>query len=334
MKKTGFILTTIIFMLAACNNNETTSKVFKDSSVSLGGNLVYDVFYSFEQGEIARVKRSDWDICFSVPLQTAAIRINEGSGVELFNAGSKNDWENPIISGGRNVTQKLWNEKSDWHVGAFNRYTDPDEVFNYSWGTYNHGTTYNVDGDSIYIIKLTDGSQKKLFVEKRDGYDNYYKLKWANIDGSNPDSAQVDMTISNKNFVYFSILDNSVIEYEPDADTWDLLFTVYKEKIPAGTSYIDYNVMGILTNLGYTTGKVEDKNPVDACDCDAGTFIETADAIGWDWKTFDNNTQEYTVTSNLSYFVKNTDGKIYQVYFTDFEGSKSGIVSFNFASIR
>lgn len=332
MKKFGFIFS-IILLYTACDSTEE-EKTFNDQSISLGGNLVYDVFYSFEQGEIARVKRSDWDICFSVPLQTAAIRINEGSGVELFNAGSKEDWENPDLTGGTNVAKKLWNDKSDWHVGAFNRYTDPDNVFNYSWGTYNHGTTYNVDGDSIYIIKLTDGSQKKLFVEKRDGYDNYYKLKWANVDGSNLDSAQIDMTETDKNFVYFSILDNSVIDYEPDSDTWDLLFTVFKEKIPINGSYIDYEVMGILSNLNYTSGKVEGKGPAEACDCDAGAFVETANAIGWDWKTFDNNTQEYTITNNLSYFVKTSDGKIYQIYFTDYEGSKSGNVSFKIASIR
>lgn len=328
MKNILFFLIISTILIFSCKKDEPTNG-FEDEEVSLGGNLVYDVFYSFSQGEVAKVKRSDWDIAFSVPLQTATIRINEGSGVELFSVGGAADWENIVISGGSNVLKKLWNDKSDWLKGAFNLYPDPDNVFNYSWGTYDHASTYNVIGDSVYVIKLTNGSQKKIYIEKRDGHENKYYLKWADPDGSGLDSAIIDMAVNNKNFVYFSLVDNKVIDYEPDADLWDLLFTVYKAQVPTGPdSYIDYDVMGVLTNEGYKSTKIEEKDPIEACSCDSDSLIQQADLIGWDWKVFDNQTQAYTITNNLSFFVKDNDNIMHQIYFTGYDGTKSGNITF------
>ncbi len=328
MKDIIFFLLFFSFIVTSCKKEGSTNG-FEEVNLSLGGNLVYDIFYSFNQGEIAKVKRSDWDIAFSVPLQTATIRINEGSGVELFSAGGKDDWENIDISGGSSVLNKLWNNKSDWLIGAFNRHTDPGNVFNYSWGTYDHAITYNVIGDSVYVIKLTNNEQKKLFIEKRDGHENKYYIKWANLDGSDSASAIIDMAVNNKNFVYFSLVNNKVIDYEPDTYTWDLLFTVYKAQIPTGAdSYIDYDVMGVLANQGYSVAKVTGKDPENACSCDADNFVQEADLIGWDWKEFDDQAQTYLLTKQLSYFVQDSDGNKYQIYFTGYEGKQTGNISF------
>jgi hypothetical protein len=329
MNKSFFVYSILVILLFfSCNKDETTNG-FEEISISLGGNLVYDIYYSFNQGEIAKVKRSDWDIAFSVPLQTAAIRINEGSGAELFSAGSANDWNNLKIPTGTNVVDKLWNDKSDWLIGAFNRYTDPSNVFNYSWGTYDHAVTYDVLGDSVYVIKLTDGSQKKIFIEKRDGHENKYYVTWANLDGSDSTTAIIDMNVSNKNFVYFSLKENKIVDFEPDADLWDLLFTVYKEKIPINPgSFIDYDVMGVLINQQKSVAKVDDKNPEDACLCDAENFTNEADIIGWDWKEFDNQNKDYVLDKQLSYFVKVNDNETYQIHFTNYNGTQTGNISF------
>lgn len=329
MKKSILLyFTSLIFLFLACKKDNTTNGS-EEVNISMGGNLVFDVFYSLNQGEIAKVKRSDWDIAFSVPLQTAAIRINEGSGVELFSAGGVEDWNNIEIPTGTNVLNKLWNDKSNWLSGAFNQHSNPGNVFNYGWGTYDHAVTYNVLGDSIYVIKLTNGSQKKIFIEKRSGHENKYYLTWANLDGSDSTSAVIDMNVSNKNFVYFSLSDNKVVDYEPDSDLWDLLFTVYKAQIPTSPgSFIDYDVMGVLINQQKTAAIVTGKNPEDACSCDATGFSDKTDIIGWSWKEFDTQSQEYRVDNQLSYFVKVSENETYQIYFTHYDGNQSGNISF------
>jgi hypothetical protein len=328
MKKILYLAAIAALFLSSCKDEKTPAK-FEDVTVSMGANLVYDVFYSFENGPV-KVVRSDWDIAFSVPLQTASIRINEGSGVELFTAGAAAAWDSLSINPSDPNLKKLWNDKSNWLNGAFNRNADTTQPFNYGWGTYDHAITYNVLGDSVFVVKLTTGTFKKFFIEMRDGHANIYFLKWANLDGSEPDSASIEMgQYASKQFVYFSIVNNEVVAYEPDKDTWDILFTAYKEKVPMGPGvYMDYDVMGVLANQGYTIAKVSGAKPDNACSCDAPDgFVDKANTIGWDWKISDH-AGGYAIPDTLNYFVKTPSDTEYQLYFTAYGGMASGDISF------
>jgi hypothetical protein len=330
MKKILLLAASVAVLFSACDKEEEKSD-YKDVTISLGANYVYDVFYSLENGEVAKVKRSDWDIAFSVPLQTAAIRINEGSGVEVFTAGSAADWDNLSINPTDPTFKKLWNDKSNWLNGAFNRNAITSNPFNYGWGTYDHTVTYNVLADSAYVIKLTDGSYKKFLVEKKDGHANANYLKWADLDGANPDSAIIAMgTYSLKNFVYFSIVNNEIVSYEPDSDTWDLLFTYYKERIGMGPGmFMDYPVMGVLTNQGCEVAEVSGIKPTEATSADSENgFVSDANAIGWEWKVTPQGSGQFTIPDTLGYFVKTPSDKEFQIYFTSFGGSTTGDVTF------
>ncbi len=328
MKKYIFYAIIPVVALLSCHDDDKDNNSFKEESISMGSDLVYDVFYSFSTGEVAKIQRSDWDIALSVSLQTASIRINEGSGVELYPAGTVADWSTIDVTS-VNPANMIWNEETDWLKGAFNRGAGSPNAFNFGWGTYNM-TTHNVVADSIYIIKLTSKDFKKIMINK-NGISNSYILKWENIDGTETDSATIDMSsASSKNFVYYSISSKKTIDYEPDNTTWDLLFTVYTAKVPYGQGvYVDYSVMGILTNLNYQAAKVTDKSPESATYADTTDgFLEANNTIGWDWKTNVSQTTNYTVTENQSYFVKNSEGSIYQIYFTAFGGKTTGEITF------
>ncbi len=85
----------------------------------MGSNSTNDVYYSFAYG-ISKINvRTEWDIAFSVPLQTATILINEGAGVELYSVG---DTYSGTLLHTPNLPsrQPLYNNKSDWTDGAFN----------------------------------------------------------------------------------------------------------------------------------------------------------------------------------------------------------------------
>jgi hypothetical protein len=330
--KNIFLLTAIFaVMLTSCNKDEDKSP-YKEVMLSMGANLVYDVFYSFETGEVAKVVRSDWDIAFSKPVMTAAIRINEGSGVEVFTAGPASSWNSLNIS---TDTAKLWNDKSNWNNGAFNRNTDLANPFNFGWGTYDMAT-HNVYSDSVYVIKLSDGIHfKKFMITVKDGYANTNNFKWADLNGDNEDSATIDMgQYTTKQFVYYSIVNKEVVEYEPDADTWDLLFTYYKEKVSMGPGVsVDYDVMGVLTNQGYEVAKVTGIKPENANSADSETgFVTDANAIGWDWKVSDH-TGGYTIPDSLGYFIKTPSDKVYQIYFTKYGGHATGEITFKQKSL-
>jgi hypothetical protein len=308
-------------------NDDSTKDNTKEETISLGAEYVYDVYYSFTDGEVAKVVRSDWDLALSVPLQTATVLINEGSGVELYPAGAVSDWNSVDLSS-VNVAERIWNNESDWLQGAFNRGAGVSSVFNYGWGSYQQ-TSHNVVADSVYIIKLTSGDYKKIKLFK-NGAANTYVLTWANPDGTGLDSASVGVAdASSKHFVHYSLVNKEVIEYEPAANSWDILFTVYTSRVSAQGMTMDYPVMGVLTNQNVEVAKASDVVPESASLADTTVgFSKANNTIGWDWKTNVPQTANYSIVENQSYFVKNTDGTIYQIYFTSFDGKSTGNVSF------
>ena len=94
-----------------------------------------------------------------------------------------------------------FNSDTGWSVGSFDVYSSafPD----YGWGIYNM-LTHNVVGDSLHIIKTTDGIWKKLWIEKLDA--GVYFFKHANLDGTNLITQQVNTNnYLNKKFVYYDI---------------------------------------------------------------------------------------------------------------------------------
>lgn len=327
-KLIGFIM--IIAALVACkknNDNPSNPATNNMDSVTMGQGYQNDIYYSLSDGVVKTQPRTDWDLAFSVPVQTAGIRINEGAGVKFYSYGAANGWGQTFDTTGIDHWTALYNDKANWINGAFNRNTDASNPFNYGWGTYDMGT-HNVYADSTYVIVLPDGSYKKFFVKKKNGYTDSYVFSWADLNGSNMEQdSVVGAGYPNKNFIYYSLANKMTIDREPDMSTWDLLFTQYVEKVPYGPGmYLDYEVMGVLTNDSIQTAMVP--HAADQADYSMATFQSDHNVIGWDWKVFDQNTYTYSLATDTTYFVKQTDGSVYQLNFTDFGGSATGKVVF------
>jgi hypothetical protein len=89
---------------------------FTSETIAMGANSMNDVYFSLTNGDVNTIDRTDWDIAFSVPLQTATVLINEGAGVELFCVGDTNDWatiDENTISG----LEPRFNDESNWNPG-------------------------------------------------------------------------------------------------------------------------------------------------------------------------------------------------------------------------
>lgn len=329
MKKLIFILFVPVILLTACENKKNPGSEYLTTDISMGANQIQDVYYSFKNGEVASSIRSEWDIEFSIPLQTAAIRTNEGAGVQLYiYSNDTADWNSVDTAGFQ--WEGVFNDKSAWLTGAFNQ--NATGGFNFGWGTYDFTVTHTVWGEYIYLIRLSDQSLKKLFIRKRIGQSDTYELRWANLDGSDQvDASFSPADYSMKHFIQYSLLDTEVKSVEPDMGTWDLVFTRYIAKIPAGPGVeLDYPVMGVLMNQSIEGLKVAEIAPDKAhyTDNEDG-FINHADVIGYDWKVSDPVTHEISLAENTSYFIKLADGSIYQLYFTEYGGEASGTLSIN-----
>jgi len=309
----------VLFILSSCDNTtEPDPPVSLADSITMGSGYADEVYYSLENGILLSSPRSAWDIAFSTNPMSSTILCNEGYGVELYTypSGDKSAWD-AIDTTGISEWPAMYNSDTSWYYGAFDRNDTghPD----YGWGVYNT-QTHDVVGDSLFIIRTSDGSIKKLFIEKRAAMTNSFSIKYGNLDEAGETREIPCSQYTSKNFIYFSLTSGEILDIEPESDSWDLLFTkYYDESIP-------YNVTGVLTNNELETAEVRDTDP-GLADPSTAVFSSHISIIGSDWKTFDMGTFSYVIEPDLCYFVKKGDD-IFKITFTGTDGSASGKIVF------
>ena len=297
-------------------------------TVSTGPGYANDVYYSLENNEVHTVERENWDIAFIASSSLGSgIMTNEGAGTDLYfyPNGDTSAWSSVDTSGIASWT-KYYNHDSLWSIGAFAQtstgYYDP--VFNtydMGWGIYDM-SSHVVTGDSLFVLKLSDGSFKKLWIQRLQS--GHYYFKSADLDGGNEISDTVVKTdYENRNFGYYSLKTGTELDREPDNSTWDLLFTKYNTLVMSQYGYTPYGVTAVLSNDGVSVNKVSGVATEDA-DTLSTYFSGSLSAIGGDWKSFSHSTFSYVVSDSLTYFVKSKDSDLWKVVFTGFGGSTTG----------
>ena len=302
------------------------SSIFAQTPVQVitGADYANEVYYNFENDTLKSSPRNSWDIAFATNQMSASILANNGAGVMLYSypGGTIDDWST-VDTTGVEMTP-LYNSIEDWELGAFNDATDTSNIFDYGWGVYNM-STHNVDGDSIFIIKLTNGDFKKLAIIQKNSIQNQWTFQYADLNGENDTTVTVDVDdYAESEFLYYSVVNDSVVGQEPD-ERWQLLFTRYYDY------NIPYYVTGVLANKGVQVQQVNGVSQEAFVDYNTSLSNDTLSSIGSDWKTFNMSTFQYEVASDVVYFVQDTvgpDDAIWKLYFTGFGGSSTGIYSF------
>lgn len=291
-------------------------------TIEMGASYANEVYYSMENGVVMTSPRNTWDIAFYTTAFSAGIITNDGIGVELYQYpdGSNEGW-NDFDTIGMSGWIRLYNDVTNWENGAFNRLEKghPD----YGWGVYSM-TSHDVIGDSLFLIKTADGKYRKLNIVRKRSTLNQYEIRYADLDGLNDQTITLDAKpYESKLFMSFSFTDG-LIDREPDADSWDLLFTRYL----ATVMNTPYPVVGVLLNpatmAAEARGVAPDFNAWETLNYETGR-----DEIGHDWKTFDLGSMTYIMEDSLYFFVKGQDSSIYKITFNSFSGSASGITTFD-----
>ncbi|MBK22223.1 MAG: hypothetical protein CMP63_07955 [Flavobacteriales bacterium] len=296
-------------------------------TVSTGASYVNDVYYSLENGEIHSVERENWDIAFASGGYGSTILTNEGSGTSLYfySGGDTSAWSSIDTSGISGWT-KYYNSDSTWSIGAFSQTStgDYDPVFNtydMGWGVYSMDS-HVVSGDSLFVIKLSNGNFKKLWIDRLQS--GVYYFKYADLDGSNlVHDTVVKSQYVNKNFAYYSIQNSTKLDREPENSTWDLLFTKYNTPVNSQYGLTPYGVTGVLSNEGVQVNKVSGVHNEDA-DTLSTSFVSDIASIGWSWKSLNYSTFQYEVGDSTTHFVKTTTGDVWKLVMTGFGGSANG----------
>jgi hypothetical protein len=285
-------------------------------TISVGAGYANQVWYSLQNDVQGSSAKNNWDIAFDVTPFGASVLANTitGTTVWLYAAGDTADW-NSVDTSGLSTWPKYFNSDTSWALGAFNQGATAN-AFDMGWGFYN-STTHYVTGDSIYIVKLSNNSYRKLWIQFLGS--GAYTFRYSNLDNSADQTQQiVKADYSGKNFGYYSLQNNAALNREPASADWDLLFSQYTAFIPTA-----YTVTGVLSNIGTTVAK--------ASGVDTGSvqwapyqFVTPMNQIGYDWKALNMSTFQYDITDSLAYFVQVQNGDIWKVIFTGFGGSANG----------
>ena len=281
-------------------------------------------YYNLNSGEVLNVNNNDWDIAFGLGGYGSSIRINGQSGTELYiYPSSDNSGWATLDTNGINTWSKLYNSDTSWSYGAFDKGSSPSNSLDLGWGIYNT-MTHHIVGDSLHVIKLSNGDYKKLQIIQLAG--GVYEFKHADLDGSNEVTASVTKSnFTNKNFGYYSITNNNVIDREPSNQDWHIVFTKYVTELYPGTHY---GVTGVLSNVGIEVAQ-EDQVDVITTTTNSSPYQTEINTIGYDWKSFNMTTFGYDITDSLCYFIKDNNNNIWKLILTGFEGSSTGKVVFS-----
>lgn len=289
--------------------------------VTMGPQYANQVYYKLSNQASNAYPNASWDVAF---LRTSnfgfATRINDAKNIEVYQASdNNNDWATIDVTQISNWT-RLYNSDKEWANGAFDNATAT-----YGWGEYNPGN-HHVTGAIIFVLKYADGTFRKFKIDDFfAGYTFTYST-WT----SGAWTADTTVTLANatnptNRFNYYSLEANAAVVAEPAQTDWDLCFTKYKtDYYNDGSFYQD--VTGALHHPSLEVA--ENVEPTNVPDVSNLTFVEDIDAVGYDWKTFNLATFQYTLTDK-AYYIKNTAGTVYRLKFTSFVGSSNGVITFN-----
>ncbi|TRZ75770.1 MAG: T9SS C-terminal target domain-containing protein [Bacteroidetes bacterium] len=301
--------------------------VLKSDSVTMGLYYADEIYYSMKNGEVSFYARNSWDIAFRTKIMSSSIITNDGTSVVLWSYPKADTagWAT-VDTSGLSTWTRMFNDPSDWENGAFSRNAQghPD----YGWGKYND-QTHDIVGDSLLIIKLRDGSFRKLRIIRKNSVNNIYYFRTANLDGT----GQQDLSINcnnyiAKDFIGFSLETNLAVDYQPVKADWDIVFTKYMSIQSGGQPY---PVTGVLSNDVVKSKKFFPVS-LDYVDYTHGDWDSTRSSVGWEWKYIDTN-YVYHIVDSTVYFVKSLGGDIYKLVFSKFAGSSTGVIVFETAKV-
>jgi len=319
MKKlisTALIISTILLNLKAQPISDSTS---------MQASYTNQVFYSLDNGEISNVDNNNWSIAFSVSGTGAAgsaILLNEATSTLWAYPGDKNQWSS-FDTSNFNSWKRLLNTDTTWTNGAFNVYRGAAGTFDMGWGILNPSNNFWTFGDSLYLIKLSDNSYRKLWIVSLKS--GLWEFKYANVDGSNEQVITFNKsTYPNRNFVYFDMINNQLIDREPNNNSWDLTFVKHTDFVSPPGTYV--SVSSVFSNKNVWSAKAHEANYAAALisTTPQTAFNQRIDNIGREWKKFSSATG-WIVYDSIAYFIYDNDStQFYRIIFTGFGGLGNG----------
>lgn len=310
MKKYLLLLLSLPFINLSAQQTDT---------VSMGPGYIYQTYYSLQNGTIAQQAGNTWDLQIALNLFSASLRTNNARGTQLYRPtiSDTSAWAALDTSG----MSPLYDSDTSWEESAFNAGASghPD----YGWGYYTGGG--NLWGKKIYLIKLLDGTMRKIWIKNLVGGD-IYNIRLAKLDNTSDTLLSIKKTdFPGKNFVYLNLSSTAIVDIDPLAEDWDFMVTKYASEVAPA---VFYPVTGILSN--YETEVAEAQNvDVNTITNTGYPFVTNISAIGYDWKSYNSSTNQYDIKDSLVYWIKTQTDDVYKIIIQAFGGAVDGNTIFS-----
>jgi hypothetical protein len=256
----------------------------------------------------------DWDLGFQsdgaghhVILNTSRFMHAGNTGLQDFNGITSNTCDTMIYDDSSGDPDKT-------AIGDWADFTDPVNPVFYR---------------NVYIIDLgTDNNGAKYGLKKVifDNFENNtYTIRFSNLDGSDEHISRIQADPL-RQFTLFSFNNGGSVSdlRPPDAD-WDICFTQYSTILYDDNNVATpYLVRGVYQNMKGVTAARDSINSfysISYGDIAGYTFSSRQDAIGYDWKDYQNDS--YNINPNIFYIVGDLTGAYYKIKFAGFY-NKSG----------
>lgn len=318
MKKISIFLIPLFFLMS-CEKPEplypkpTLPVGLQSQTFAMGETYENQLWFDFATQKTESNAFGLWHIGFSCDNNPYIILnggLNESASVATFNNA---DYAKITADSLINVTWKYDHPSGQRDSTAF---SSPWTKQGANW----------IANKKIYIIDL--GAQIKdssRYVKLRVNdliQGQGYQIEFGLINSAIPQKTATIPINTDKNFVYYNFSSQTIVENEPlNKLDWDIVFTTYKESIADVTGiFYNYVIRGVLIN----THKVEvaqldnsDFATITLSDAATAKFTKKQHEIGYDWKQYDQSSDQYAMVPKRVYLIK-TNGVIYKMKFVGF----------------
>jgi hypothetical protein len=268
----------------------------------LGPNYENIIFYQLETKKTYMANLFSWDIAFATGTNEHHIVMNGGKEVQVYNT---NDTD---------FAKTYATTKVEWQWDNPNGDKDSTAVGDWC------DTLNLLSANKVYVFDLKGASPRYKKVKFISCNATQYVVKVANMDNTGEYEATVTKD-DTRNFVYFNLQSNQVVNYEPASADWDIVFTRYRHVYYDLTPVTPYLVNGILINTKHVS--IEETNSLTFEDITAEVastllYTKKEDEIGFDWKTYNIDAGRYTVNPKQIFLIKMNNGDVYKLRFVDF----------------
>lgn len=293
-------------MLVSCQRKELPVPKYDRGTamsgrIDLTGNYKNQVWYSLSGNQVVSTNlKKDWDIALESSPDGWHVILNAAKSMQA--ALSTKD----VLTEIKDTSGYALAAKPDSPSGNLDSTALGDWRSHEHCYIINRGYDENARFQGFYKFKITSQTVDTLYFEYGDVYGKVnYKGKLGKTFGYA--------------WVMYSFSSKKQLLIEPPQDSYDLCFSQYTTIFYDPFMY--YQVTGVLSNAPHIgVIKLAERNFADVqlSDTLGHNFSYRNDAIGYDWKYYDLNTNVYTVYDKIVYIIKDQKGFYYKLHFIDF----------------